>query len=110
MQSLAASESWKWSASFLLGRDSSTMSSMDANSCRSVFPENMKLEHLNYYGLRTIMNVGKQTSYESILRMVDMSTLEHRCIEQSLIIFIKCFKEKWSRLCSQFVQTPSYTI
>lgn len=40
MQSLAASGSWKWSASFLLGRDSSTMSSMDANSCRSVFPEN----------------------------------------------------------------------
>ena len=41
MHSLAASGSWKWSASFLLGRDSSTMSSMDANSCRSVlFPEN----------------------------------------------------------------------
>ena len=59
---------------------------------------NKKLEDANYYGLRTIMNVGKRTSYESILRMVDMSTLEHRRIEhrrieQSLIIFFKCFKE-----------------
>ena len=49
---------------------------------------NKKLEDTNYYGLRIIMNVGKRTSYESILRMVDMSTLE-----QSLIIFFKCFKE-----------------
>ena len=54
---------------------------------------NKKLEDANYYGLRTIMNVGKRTSYESILRMVDTSTLEHRRIEQSLIIFFKCFKE-----------------
>ena len=54
---------------------------------------NKKLEDANYYGLRTIMKMGKQTSYESILRMVDMNTLEHRHVEQSLIIFFKCFKE-----------------
>ena len=41
MQSLADSGSWKWSANFLLGRDSSTISSIDANNCLSVFPENM---------------------------------------------------------------------
>ena len=35
-----------------------------------------ELEDANYYGLRTVMNVGKRTSYESILRMVDMSILE----------------------------------
>ena len=46
-----------------------------------------------YYGLRTIMNMGKSTDYESILRMADMNTLEHRRIEQSLMIFFKCFKE-----------------
>ena len=53
----------------------------------------MKLENANYYGLRTIMNMRKSTDYESILRMADMNTLEHRRIEQSLIIFFKCFKE-----------------
>ena len=65
-----------------------------------------KLEDANYYGLRTIMNMGKSTDYESILRMADMNTWEHRRIEQSLMIFFKCFKENaWSRLCSQFIQT-----
>ena len=35
----------------------------------------------------------KKVYYESILRMVDMNTLEHRRIKQSLIIFFKSFKE-----------------
>ena len=39
------------------------------------------------------MNMGKSTDYESILGMLDMNTLEHRRIEQSLIIFYKCFKQ-----------------
>ena len=38
------------------------------------------------------MNMGKSTDYESILRMVDMNTLNHRRIEQSLIIFFKCLE------------------
>ena len=54
---------------------------------------NKKLEDANYYGLRTIMNIGKSTDYKSILKMVGMKTLEHRRIEQSLLIFYKCFKE-----------------
>ena len=41
---------------------------------------NKKLEDANYYDLRTIMNMGKSTDYESILRMADMNTLEHRTI------------------------------
>ena len=39
------------------------------------------------------MNMGKSTDYKSILKMVGMKTLEHRRIEQSLLIFYKCFKE-----------------
>ena len=54
---------------------------------------NKKLEDANYYGLRTIMNMGKSTNYESVLRMADMNTLKHRRIEQFLIIFFKCFRE-----------------
>ena len=55
---------------------------------------NKKLEDANYCGLRTtIMNTGKCTYYDSILKMLGMKTLEHKRIEQSLIIFFKCFKE-----------------
>ena len=55
---------------------------------------NKKLQDANYYGLRIIMlNMGKSTDYKSILKMVGMKTLEHRRIEQSLLIFFKCFKE-----------------
>jgi len=39
------------------------------------------------------MNTRKIINYESVLRMVDMNTVEHRRIEQSLIIFFKCLKE-----------------
>ena len=53
---------------------------------------NKKLEDANYYGLRNIMNMGKSTDYESILRMLDMNTLKRRHIEQSLIIFFTCFE------------------
>ena len=54
---------------------------------------NKKLEDANHYGLRTIMNLGRNINYESILRTADMNTLEHRRIEQALIIFYKCYKE-----------------
>ena len=56
---------------------------------------NKKLEDANYYGLRTIkliMNMGESTDYESFLRMTDMNTSEHRRIEQSFMIFFKCFR------------------
>ena len=49
---------------------------------------NKKLEDANYYGLRTMMNMGKSIDYELILRMADMNTLEHRCIEPSLTILL----------------------
>ena len=41
-------------------------------------------------------HMGKSTDYESILRMAGMNTLEHRRIEQSLMIFFKCLKENGS--------------
>ena len=39
------------------------------------------------------MNMGKSTDYESILSTVDMNKLEHRRMEQFLIIIFKCFEE-----------------
>lgn len=40
-----------------------------------------------------LMNKGKSTNYESILRMVVINALEHRSKEQSLTISFECFKE-----------------
>ena len=37
--------------------------------------------------------IREVTFISAILRMADMNTLEHRRIEQSLMIFFKCFKE-----------------
>ena len=56
----------------------------------------------NYYGLRNIMNMWQSTDYESILRMVDMNTLERRHIEQSFIIFFNCFKENGGYVANLF--------
>ena len=54
---------------------------------------NKKLENANYYGLRTVTNMNKSKNYESIVRMADMRTLEHRRIEQSLNIFFNVLKK-----------------
>jgi len=56
-----------------------------------------KLEDANHYGLRTILNMGKNSDYESLLKIANMNSLEHRRIEQSLTIFFKCFKEDGPR-------------
>jgi len=61
--------------------------------CKTCKTLDKKLEDANYYGVQTIMNMGKRTSYESILRIVDINALEQRHIEQSLIILLKSFKE-----------------
>ena len=53
-----------------------------------------KLEHANYYELRTLMNLGNSVSYESVLNLTSMCSLEHRRLEQSLIIFFRSFNSK----------------
>ena len=63
----------------------------------------VEVKHLTRnWKMRTIMNMGKSTNHESILRMADMNTLEHRRIEQSLMIFFKCFKENGPRRISRY--------
>ena len=37
--------------------------------------------------------MGKSSDFESLPKIVDMNSLEHRRMEQSLIIFFKYFKE-----------------
>ena len=46
-----------------------------------------KLENANYYGLSTLMKLGRTVSYETVLNLATMRSLEHSRVEQSLIIF-----------------------
>ena len=64
-----------------------------------------KLEHANYYGLRTLMNLGNNVSYESVLNLTSMRSLEHRRLEQSLIIFFRSFKQQGPIYISNFFKT-----
>ena len=65
-----------------------------------------KLEHANYYGLRTLlMNLGNSVSYESVLNLTSMRSLEHRRLEQSLIIFFRSFKQQGPIDISNFFKT-----
>ena len=36
-----------------------------------------ELEDDNHYGLGTIMNIGKNSDYESLFKIEDMNSLEH---------------------------------
>ena len=64
-----------------------------------------KLEHANYYGLRTLMNIGNSVSYESVLNLTSMRSLEHRRLEQSLIIYFRSFKQQGTIYISNFFKT-----
>ena len=64
-----------------------------------------KLEHANYYGLRTLMNLRNNVSYESVLNLTSMHSLEHKRLEQSLIIFFRSFKQQGPIYISNFFKT-----
>ena len=50
-----------------------------------------KLEDANYYILRTLLGLSKSTSYDSILKLINTSTLEQRRFSHVLILLFKCF-------------------
>ena len=57
--------------------------------------------------------MGKNSDYESLLKIVDVNSLERRRIEQSLIIFLKCFKKN-GQCCicyrSNFSQVKNFNV
>ena len=61
-----------------------------------------KLEYANYYGLRTVLNLGNNVSYEAALKVASMRTLEHRRVEQALVTFFKCVKQNGPAYISNF--------
>ena len=56
-------------------------------------------------GLQTAMNKGTNSDYKSLLKIVNMNSLVHRQIEQSLTVFLKCLKESGSNYISNFIYT-----
>ena len=54
-----------------------------------------KLEDANHYDLQTIMNMGKNSDYEPLLKMANICILLNidASFKQSLTILFKCFKE-----------------
>ena len=45
-----------------------------------------KLESTNAFALRTLLNHSKLTAYEELLKIAHIKSLEHRRIEQALIL------------------------
>lgn len=49
-----------------------------------------------------MMNLGRNVRYETVLNLATMRSLEHRRVEQSLIIFYTCFKQNGPTYISNF--------
>lgn len=56
----------------------------------------------NYYILRTLLGLSKSNSYEKILKIVNLRTLEQRRYFQSLILLFKCIKENGPAYINDF--------
>ena len=57
-----------------------------------------KLESTNAFALRTLLNYSRSTAYEELLKIAHIKSLEHRHIEQALILVYK----------SIYSQAPNY--
>lgn len=55
-----------------------------------------KLESVNKYALKTLLNLGNNVDYNTILAKSNMKTLEHRRFYISLVLLFKCMK--WNGL------------
>ena len=51
---------------------------------------NAKLESANKYALKTLLNLGNNLDYETILSLSDMQSLEHRRYYSPLVLLYKC--------------------
>ena len=50
-----------------------------------------KLESTNAFALRTLLNHSQSIAYEELLKIVQIKNLEHRRIEQALVLVYKSF-------------------
>jgi hypothetical protein len=68
-----------------------------------------KLEKANSYGLRTVMNLGNNITYDELLELASMRSLQRRRLEQSLILFYNSFRNEGPVYISDFFKRRKST-
>ena len=64
--------------------------------------EASKMESTNYYILRSILGYSKTMSYDTLLRLADIKSLEQRREFQSLVLLYKCLFNQGAPYISEF--------
>ena len=64
--------------------------------------EASKMESTNYYILRSILGYSKTMSYDTLLRLADIKSLEQRREFQSLVLLYKCLYNQGAPYISEF--------
>ena len=64
--------------------------------------ETTKIETTNYFILRTILGFSKSVSYDFLLKLADIKSLENRRQFQSLVMLYKCLYDKGAPYISDF--------
>ena len=67
---------------------------------------NSKLESANKYALKTLLNLGNNLDYNTILSLSDMQSFEHRRYYSSLVLLYKCMNSNSPQYIRNFFQTP----
>ena len=65
---------------------------------------NSKLESANKYALKTLLNLGNNLDYDTILSLSDMQSLEHRRSYSSLVLLYKCMNSNGPQCIKNFFQ------
>ena len=65
---------------------------------------NKKMKSTNYYALRILLGVKKDTDYDSVLEMAGLRSLEHRKYEQELTIVYQCLNNNGPIYISDFLK------
>ena len=66
---------------------------------------NSKLESANKYAHKTLLNLGNNLDYDTILSLSDMQSLEHRRYYSSLVLLYKCMNSNGPQYIGNFFQT-----
>ena len=65
---------------------------------------NSKLESANKFALKTLLNLGNNLDYDSILCLSDMQSLKHRRYYSSLALLYNCMNSNGPRYIKNFFQ------
>ena len=65
---------------------------------------NSKLESANKYALKTLLNLGNNLDYDTILSLSDMQSLEYRRYYSSLVLLYKCMNSNGPQYIKNFFQ------